>query len=234
VLSIEDVSAGYGKFQVLKAVSMKVETGQTVVILGPNGGGKSTLLNLIVGLLRPTSGTINFDGQRIDGKEAHEIVEKGISIVLEGGRLFPRLTVYDNLKIGTFTKRSRKEFRGRTEQIFLLFPILKRRQNQISGSLSGGERQMLAIARALMNNPKLIIMDEPSAGLAPLVVNHVFEFIKGIKSEGYSILISEQNAKKSLELADYAYLLESGKIQFQGTKEHFLGSPDIKKTYLGI
>jgi len=234
MLSIEEVSAGYIELQVLNGVSLEVGTGKTVIILGPNGAGKSTLLNVIVGLLKPTSGAICFDGQRIDGKEAYEIADMGISIVLEGGRLFPMLSVYENLKIGTYTKRARKYFRERIEQIFSLFPILKERQSQMAGSLSGGERQMLAIARTLMLQPKIVILDEPSSGLAPIVVANVFEFIKRIKSEGYSILMSEQNAKKALEIADYAYLMESGRLKFQGSQEDFLENPEIKRAYLGI
>jgi branched-chain amino acid transport system ATP-binding protein len=234
MLSIEGMSAGYNQLQVLYAVSLDVETGKTVIIVGPNGAGKSTLLKVIIGLLKSTSGTIYFDGQQIDGKEAQEIVDLEISLVPEGGQLFPNLTVFDNLKVGTYVKRARRHFKERLEEVFGVFPILKDRKTQLAGSLSGGERQMLAIARSLMSKPKLVMLDEPSSGLAPLVVANVFKTIRQIKSEGYSILMSEQNARKALELADYAYLIESGRVQFQGNKEDFIQNPDIKRAYLGI
>ncbi|RLB06144.1 MAG: branched-chain amino acid ABC transporter ATP-binding protein [Deltaproteobacteria bacterium] len=234
MLRVEKINVSYGEFQVLHEVSIEVKSGETAIVVGPNGAGKTTLLRVISGLLKPTSGAIYFDGHRIDDKEPHEIVELGIALVPEGGRLFPYLTVYDNLKIGSFAKRARGGFRRTLEEIFELFPILKERRNQLAGSLSGGERQMLAIARSLMSQPKLIMLDEPSLGLAPRVVSRVFEFIGKIRSQGYSILMVEQNARKALELADHAYLLESGKLEFHGGREDFLRNPYIKKAYLGI
>jgi len=234
MLRVEKINASYGEFQALHEVSLEVKSRETAIVVGPNGAGKTTLLRVISGLLKPTSGVIYFDGHRIDDKEPHEIVELGIALVPEGGRLFPHLTVYDNLKIGSFTKRARGRFKKALEEIFELFPILKERRNQLAGSLSGGERQMLAIARSLMSQPKLVMLDELSLGLAPKIVSRVFEFIKEIKSQGYSILMVEQNAKKALELADHAYLLESGRLEFQGGKEDFLKNPYIKKAYLGI
>lgn len=234
MLKIEGISASYGELKVLYDISQEVADGETVVTVGPNGAGKTTLLRVISGVLKPTSGAIYFDGQRLDGKEPYEIVDMGIAIVPEGGRLFPGLTIYDNLKAGSYTKRSRRKFKQSLDEIFSSFPILKERQNQIAGSLSGGERQMLAIARTLMSRPKLVMLDEVSSGLAPKIVTDLFELVKAIKSQGYSILMVEQNVKKALELADHAYLMESGKLQLHGTKEDFIQSPHIKKAYLGI
>jgi branched-chain amino acid transport system ATP-binding protein len=234
MLKIEGISASYGELKVLHDISQEVADGETVVTVGPNGAGKTTLLRVISGVLKPSSGAIYFDGQRLDGKEPYEIVDMGISIVPEGGRLFPGLTVYDNLKAGSYTKRSRGELKQSLAEIFSNFPILKERQNQIAGSLSGGERQMLAIARTLMSRPKLVMLDEVSSGLAPKIVTDLFELVKAIKSQGYSILMVEQNVKKALELADHAYLMESGRLQLHGTKEDFIQSPHIKKAYLGI
>jgi branched-chain amino acid transport system ATP-binding protein len=234
MLKIEGISASYGELKVLHDISQEVADGETVVTVGPNGAGKTTLLRVISGVLKPSSGAIYFDGQRLDGKEPYEIVDMGISIVPEGGRLFPGLTVYDNLKAGSYTKRSRRKFKQSLAEIFSSFPILKERHNQIAGSLSGGERQMLAIARTLMSRPKLVMLDEVSSGLAPKIVTDLFELVKAIKSQGYSILMVEQNVKKALELADHGYLMESGRLQFHGPKEDFIQSPHIKKAYLGI
>jgi branched-chain amino acid transport system ATP-binding protein len=234
MLRIESISAAYGEFRVLHEISLEVGSGETAIAVGPNGAGKTTLLKVISGLLRPSLGTIHFDGQRVDDQEPHEIVELGISLVPEGGRLFPYLTVLDNLKIGSFSKKARGEFKKALDEIFSLFPILEDRKKQLAGSLSGGERQMLAIARSLMSRPKLVMLDEPSSGLAPKVISRVFEFVRSIKSQGYSILMVEQNARKALELADHAYLLESGSLQFHGGKEDFIKNPYIEKAYLGI
>ena len=234
MLKIEGISASYGELKVLHDISQEVADGETVVTVGPNGAGKTTLLRVISGVLKPTSGAIYFDGQRLDGKEPYEIVDMGIAIVPEGGQLFPGLTVYDNLKAGSYTKRSRREFKQSLAEIFSNFPILEERHNQIAGSLSGGERQMLAIARTLMSRPKLVMLDEVSSGLAPKIVTNLFELVKAIKSQGYSVLMVEQNVKKAIELADHAYLMESGRLQLHGTKEDFIQSPHIKKAYLGI
>jgi branched-chain amino acid transport system ATP-binding protein len=234
MIKVERIVAGYGDLIILKEVSLEVGHGQTAIIVGPNGAGKSTLLKVITGLLKPVSGAIHFNGQQIEQKEAHKIAEMGISIVPEGGKIFPGLTVYNNLKVGSYCKRARRQFKERLQEIFGLFPILRDREGQTAGSLSGGERQMLAIARALMSQPQLILLDEPSMGLAPLIVNEVFELVRKIKSQDYAILMTEQNVKKALQLADYAYLLESGVVQFQGAREIFSQNLDIQKTYLGI
>ena len=234
MIKIERIVAGYGELIVLKGVSLEIAKGQTAVLVGPNGAGKTTLLKVITGLLKPFSGSVHFDERRIDQQEAHRISGMGISIVPEGGRIFPGLTVYNNLKVGTYARRSRIHFRERIREIFTLFPILEERQRQNAGSLSGGERQMLAIARSLISQPQVILLDEPSMGLAPLVVNEVFEFIQQIKSQGYTVLMTEQNVKKALQLADHAYLLESGVVRFQGDRENFSQNPDIQKAYLGM
>jgi len=234
MIKIEKMVAGYGEITILKEVSLEVQQGETAIIVGPNGAGKTTLLKVITGLLRPFSGTVHFNGQAIDHEEAYRIAGMGICIVPEGGRAFPRLTVYNNLKVGTYSRRARKHFKERIQGIFKLFPILKERQGQVAGSLSGGERQMLAIARALISQPQVILLDEPSMGLAPLVVNEVFRVIEEIKSQGYTVLMAEQNVKKALRVADHAYLLESGTVQFHEDREIFSKNPNIQKAYLGI
>jgi len=234
MLKVEGISASYGKFNVLFEISIEVGQKSTVITIGPNGAGKSTLLKVISGLLKPTSGNITLHGERIDDKEPYQIIELGISVVPEGGRIFSELSVYENLKIGTYVKRARKILNRRILEIFSLFPILQERQKQMAGSLSGGERQMLAIARALMSQPTIIMLDEPSCGLSPLVVKNVFKLVDRIKAEGYSILLVEQNVSRALELADYAYLLESGRVQFSGKREDFVQNPYVKKSYLGM
>lgn len=234
MLNVRDVNVFYGEFQALESISLKIEKGQTVIVVGPNGAGKSTLLRTIAGLQQPRLGTIEFDGRRTDRMEAYQVVETGISLVPEGGRVFPHLSVLDNLKVGSYNKAARPRVDQWLPRIFELFPILAQRKKQRAGSLSGGERQMLAIARSLMSQPKLIMLDEPSLGLAPLVVNMVFEFVQTLKQEGYTILLVEQNANKALRVADYAYLIESGKLVFEGNSEDFDKNPYIKTAYLGL
>jgi branched-chain amino acid transport system ATP-binding protein len=234
ILSVDSIEVFYGEFQALEKVSLKVDKGQTVIVVGPNGAGKTTLLRTIAGLQPPRQGTVSFNGERTERLPAHLTVEKGISRVPEGGRVFPNLTVEDNLKVGSFTKRARAQATQKMQEVFDLFPILGQRRRQLAGSLSGGERQMLAISRSLMSQPRLIMLDEPSLGLAPLVVEMVFEVVKRMRAEGYSILLVEQNAYKALAIADYAYLLESGKLVFEGRSEDFDKNPYIKTAYLGI
>jgi branched-chain amino acid transport system ATP-binding protein len=234
LLQIQEISVFYMEFQALDQISLNVLEGETTTTVGPNGAGKTTLLRTISGFLHPTSGSIFFKGERIDGLDPYRIVEIGISHVPEGGRLFPYLTVQDNLKIGAFPRRARSKFRESLEEIYEFFPILKERRSQLADTLSGGERQMLAIARSLMARPILVLLDEPSTGLAPLVVTHVLDLVNDIKKKGYSILMVEQNARKALELADRAYLLESGRVRKEGNREEFLSDHHIKKVYIGL
>ncbi|MBV1750063.1 MAG: ABC transporter ATP-binding protein, partial [Desulfarculus sp.] len=221
MLTVDAIDTYYGEFQALEGVSLKVEKGQTVIVVGPNGAGKSTLLKTILGLQKARTGSIKFQDEEISGLAPHKVVERGISMVPEGGRVFPELSVQDNLRVGSYNPVARPNAQRQMEQIFSLFPILSDRKRQAAGSLSGGERQMLAIARSLMSCPKLIMLDEPSLGLAPLVVNMVFDFIQQMKKEGYAILLVEQNANKALKVADYAYLVESGKLVYEGDRDSF-------------
>jgi branched-chain amino acid transport system ATP-binding protein len=234
MLEIHHLNVSYGEFQALFDVSLRVAEGETVITVGPNGAGKSTLLKTTSGLLSASSGDIEFLGKRIDGLPAHEIVELGITHVPEGGRLFPQLTVYENLKVGSYLKRARGEAAATLKEIYRLFPILDERKQQMADTMSGGERQMLAIARSLMSRPRLILLDEPSSGLAPRVVSRVLDFVHQIKSQGYSILMVEQNVRKALRLSDRAYLMESGRVHKEGAKQSFLDDPYIKKAYIGL
>jgi len=234
MLEIQDVNVYYGEFQALFGASLRVSEGETVITVGPNGAGKSTLLKAISGLLHPRSGSITFLGNRIDRLPAHEIVELGITHVPEGGRLFPQLSVYENLRVGSYLKRARGEAAATLQEIYRLFPILDERKKQLADTMSGGERQMLAIARCLMSRPKLILLDEPSSGLAPRVVSRVLDFVHQIKAQGYAILMVEQNVRKALKLSDRAYLMESGRVHKEGTQQSFLDDPYIKKAYIGL
>jgi len=234
MLEIQNLNVSYGEFQALFDVSLRVAEKDTVITVGPTGAGKSTLLKTVSGLLHPRSGTITFLGKRIDGLPAHEIVEMGITHVPEGGRLFPYLTVWENLKIGSYLPRARGEAGKILNEIYQLFPILDERKRQLADTMSGGERQMLAIARCLMSRPKLILLDEPSSGLAPRVVSRVLEFVHQIKGQGYAILMVEQNVRKALRLSDRAYLMESGRVHKEGTQDSFFQDPYIKKAYIGL
>lgn len=234
MLEVQGIDVFYGEFQALFQMSLEVRERETVITVGPNGAGKSTLLRAISGLLACRSGSIRFLGQPIDNLPAYRIVELGIAHVLEGGRVFPHLTVVENLKIGSYIKRARGTLERNLQEIYQLFPRLAERRSQLADTLSGGERQMLAIARSLMSGPRLILLDEPSSGLAPLVVSMLFDFVRNIKSRGYSILMVEQNVRKALELSDRAYLLESGKVRLQGTREEFSQETYIRQAYLGL
>ncbi len=234
MLEIQNLNVYYGEFQALFDASLRVSEGETVITVGPNGAGKSTLLKTISGLLQPRSGTITFLGKPIDHLPAHEIVELGITHVPEGGRLFPQLSVYENLKVGSYLKRARSEAAATLKEIYRLFPILDERKKQLADTMSGGERQMLAIARCLMSRPKLILLDEPSSGLAPRVVSRVLEFVHQIKAQGYAILMVEQNVRKALRLSDRAYLMESGRVHKEGNQQSFLEDPYIRKAYIGL
>ena len=231
MLKVADLSVNYGHVEALKNVSVEVQRGQICSIIGANGAGKSTLLKTISGLVKPLSGTIFFEGKPLP-KQAHRIVAEGIVHVPEGRKTFSGLTIEDNLLVGaTLTDRSR--IAANLERQYELFPILKERRNQFAGTLSGGEQQMLAVARGLMSEPKIILLDEPSMGLAPLIVNQIYRLIRQIRESGITVLLIEQNAKKALSICDHAYVLENGKIKLSGTGEELLASDEVRKAYLG-
>ncbi len=234
MLQLEHVTAGYGHFTALWDVSLRVAAGEAVAVVGPNGAGKTTLLRVISGLVSPRGGAMDFEGASLVGRQAHEVVARGIAHVPEGRRLFPGLSVADNLKMGAFLPAARRAFRESVERVYALFPILAERQSQRAGSLSGGEQQMLAIGRALMSRPKLILLDEPSMGLAPVMVLRVFELIRQIRSEGYTILVVEQNVRQVLKLVDRAYLLEVGRIKMEGRADALAEQDFVRKAYVGL
>ena len=231
MLKVENLSVNYGHIEALKNVSVEVKKGQICSIIGANGAGKSTLLKTISGLVKPVSGTIYFEGKPLP-KKAHKIVAEGIVHVPEGRKTFSGLTIEDNLLVGgTLTDKSR--LTANLEKQYELFPILKERKNQFAGTLSGGEQQMLAVARGLMSEPKIILLDEPSMGLAPLIVNQIYKLIEQIRESGITVLLIEQNAKKALSICDFAYVLENGKIKLSGSGEELLASDEVRKAYLG-
>ena len=234
MLELKSVDAGYGSFQALFGVSLEVNAGEAVGVIGPNGAGKTTLMRVVSGLIRPSAGAISFERADILKTPEHRIVSLGIAHVPENRRLFPRLTVQDNLKMGAFMPEARKRYAERLEVVFDLFPRMKERRNQLAGTMSGGEQQMCAIGRALMSDPKLLLLDEPSAGLAPVVVQQVFELVNKIRSSGLTVLIVEQNVQQVLRVVDRAYLLEAGSIRASGTASAMLQSDTIKQAYLGV
>jgi len=234
MLSLAAVSAGYGSFQALFDVSLEVPQGEAVGVIGPNGAGKTTLMRVISGLLPLRDGVMTLEGRPIGGLPAHRMVEQGIAHVPENRRLFPRLSVEDNLRIGAFIPEARKRFAAQLDWVYMLFPRLKDRREQLAGTLSGGEQQMCAIGRALMSKPKILLMDEPSAGLAPLVVAQVFELVQRIRAEGLTVLIVEQNVQQVLEVVDRAYLLEVGAIKLAGTAAELRSNDFIRKSYMGL
>jgi branched-chain amino acid transport system ATP-binding protein len=234
MLSLAAVSAGYGSFRALFDVSLEVPQGEAVGVIGPNGAGKTTLMRVISGLVPLSAGAMTLEGRSVGGLAAHRMVEQGIAHVPENRRLFPRLSVEDNLRIGAFIPQARARFREQLGRVYDLFPRLKDRREQLAGTLSGGEQQMCAIGRALMSGPKLLLMDEPSAGLAPLVVQQVFDLIHRIRAEGLTVLIVEQNVQQVLEVVDRAYLLEVGSIKLAGTSAELKGNEFIRKSYMGL
>lgn len=234
MLKLEKVVTHYGDVQALRNVSFKVDEGQIVSIIGSNGSGKSTTLNTISGVLKCSSGSIIFNDKKINQTSPHQIVEAGIIQVPEGRRLFPYMTVYENLKLGSFNSRGRKALKESVEEAFSYFPILEERRNQTAGTLSGGEQQMLAIARGLMAKPKLLMLDEPSLGLAPLVVDQVFETVKKINLQKITILLVEQDVFQALALAHWAYVLENGSVVMEGEAEGLLNNPQVKEAYIGL
>jgi branched-chain amino acid transport system ATP-binding protein len=234
MLQLTNIDAGYAGFQALFDVSMKVDAGEAVAVLGANGAGKTTLLRVISGLLPASGGEMTMDGVSLRAIAPHRIVEAGIAHVPESRRLFPRLSVESNLKMGAFIPEARKRFGERLDYVYGLFPRLKERRRQLAGTMSGGEQQMCAIARALMSGPKLLLLDEPSMGLAPVVVAQVFELVRRIRAEGYTVLIVEQNVAQVLKIADRAYLLEVGRIKASGSAAELLASDEVRKAYMGI
>src|SRR5260221_1860945 len=234
MLELRSVDAGYASFQALFGVSLDVKAGEAVGVIGPNGAGKTTLMRVISGLIRPRSGTLAMEGTDLVATPAHQIVGLGIAHVPENRRRFPRLTVEENLKMGAYMPRARAKFAERLDFVFALFPRLKERRLQLAGTMSGGEQQMCAIGRALMSEPRLLLLDEPSAGLAPLVVQQVFELVRRIRAEGLTVLIVEQNVPQVLDVVDRAYLLEVGSIKLAGTSAELKGNDFIRRSYMGL
>jgi len=233
MLEIRNLSVHYGGIHALQGIDIDVPEGKIVTLIGANGAGKSTTLRSIVGLVKTSGGNVAWNGEKLTGLATKDIVSKGIVLVPEGRRIFPNLTVEENLKLGAYSRSDKAGIAADEERVFALFPRLKERVRQKGGTLSGGEQQMLAVARALMTKPKLLMMDEPSLGLAPLVVKMIFDIIKTINAEGTTVLLIEQNAKAALEVADYGYVLETGRIILQGKGRDLLADDRVRKAYLG-
>ena len=231
ILSVKDLQVNYGGIEAVKGISFDVPAGDIVTLIGANGAGKSTTLKAIAGLVKPRSGSILFEGTNITGKDSSDIVAKGVTLVPEGRRVFSNMTVLENIKIGAYLRKDNLD--GDIAWVYDLFPRLKERAWQLAGTLSGGEQQMLAVARALMSRPKVLMMDEPSLGLAPLVVKGIFDIIREINKQGVTVLLIEQNANMALKTADYAYVLETGRIGLSGTGAELLANENVKKAYLG-
>ncbi|MEL7566013.1 MAG: ABC transporter ATP-binding protein [Dehalobacterium sp.] len=233
MLKVENINAYYGSIHALKGISIEVNQGEIVTLIGANGAGKTSILKSISGLLVPKSGTISFEGKDITGIAAQAIVKMGLCQVPEGRRIFANMSVLENLELGAFLDHDKAAVKKRMENVFQRFPRLAERKNQSSGTLSGGEQQMLAMGRALMSKPKLLLLDEPSMGLAPILVQEIFSIIKEINEQGTTILVVEQNAHQALSIAQKAYVLETGRIVLSGTAEEVAASEDVKKAYLG-
>ena len=233
MLKIENLHVSYGGIRALRGVSLEVPDGKIVTLIGANGAGKSTTLRTISGLIKADSGSITYDGQELLGQPIYKILEKGIAMVPEGRRVFTNLTVRENLKVGAYLRKDKAEIEKDLDWVYSLFPRLKERDWQLAGTLSGGEQQMLAVGRALMSRPKLMMMDEPSLGLAPLVVKGIFEIIKEINRQGVTVLLIEQNANMALKTADVGYVLETGEITLSGSGRELLANEAVKKAYLG-
>ena len=233
MLEIKDLEVYYGMIQAIKGVSFEVSEGEVIALIGANGAGKTTILHTITGLLEAKKGSVMFNGTDITKVPAHRIVTMGMAHVPEGRRVFANLTVLQNLKMGAYTRKDKTEIEETLKTIYKHFPRLEERQNQLAGTLSGGEQQMLAMGRALMSHPKIILMDEPSMGLSPIFVNEIFDIIKEVSASGTTVLLVEQNAKKALSISDRAYVLETGKIVLEGKADELLNNDSIKKAYLG-
>ncbi len=234
MISVKELDAGYGDIQVLRGVSLEINEGEIVSLVGANAAGKSTMVKALSGIIKPWRGQVLFDGVRVDTLEPHEIVELGIVQVPEGRRLFPQMSVLENLLLGAYTPRARRDYAKTLRDIFEMFPILKERQNQLAGSLSGGEQQMCAIGRGLMAKPKLLMLDEPSLGLAPILVAQVLNMVKAIREQGVTVLLVEQNVRQSLALADRGYVLENGRIVIEGPSAALLADDRLRQAYLGM
>jgi branched-chain amino acid transport system ATP-binding protein len=234
MLELRSVRAGYGSFQALFDVSLDVRSGEAVGVIGPNGAGKTTLMRVISGLIRPTAGSISMEGVDLLTTPAHQIVAVGIAHVPENRRLFPRMSVEDNLKMGGFMPAARAKHAGRLALVYELFPRLRERRRQLAGTMSGGEQQMCAIGRALMSDPKLLLLDEPSAGLAPVIVQQLFDLVRRIRAGGLTVLIVEQNVQQVLRVVDRAYLLKAGSIRAAGRASDLLESETLREAYLGV
>lgn len=233
MLEVKDLEVNYGVIKAIKGVSFEVNEGEVISLIGANGAGKTTILHAVSGLLNKANGTVFFEGKDITKTPAHSIVSLGMAHVPEGRRVFAQLTVLENLKLGAYTRKDKKELEDTLNMVYERFPRLKERKNQLAGTLSGGEQQMLAMGRALMSHPKLILMDEPSMGLSPIFVEEIFSIIRDISAEGTTVLLVEQNAKKALSIADRAYVLETGNITLSGDAKDLLNDESVKKAYLG-
>lgn len=232
LLEVKDLHVSYGEIKAIRGINFNINQGEIVTIIGSNGAGKSTTLNSLAGLIKPASGTVLFNGEDVTKLESYELVKKGISLSPEGRQIFPRMSVIENLELGGYF-RTRTELEKGKNNVFELFPILKERSWQSGGTLSGGEQQMLAIGRALMASPKILILDEPSLGLAPIIVKEIFKLIRRIRDEGITVLLVEQNAKMALSISDRGYVLETGKIRLEGKSEELLNNEEVHKLYLG-
>lgn len=233
MLEVKDLEVYYGMIQAIKGVSFEVNEGEVISLIGANGAGKTTILHTVTGLLSPKKGSVIFEGKDITKTPAHRIVSLGMAHVPEGRRVFAQLSVYQNLKMGAYTRTDKDEIEATLAQVYKRFPRLEERKNQMAGTLSGGEQQMLAMGRALMSHPRIILMDEPSMGLSPILVNEIFEIIKSVSASGTTVLLVEQNAKKALSIADRAYVLETGNIVMSGDAKKLMNDDSIKKAYLG-
>lgn len=233
MLEVNDIHVYYGLIQAIKGISFHVEAGEVISLIGANGAGKTTVLHTITGLLNPKNGSINFEGKDITKVPPHKIVSLGMSHVPEGRRVFAQLSVYENLKLGAFTRSNKEEIEETLSKVYKRFPRLEERKRQLAGTLSGGEQQMLAMGRALMSNPRIILMDEPSMGLSPILVSEIFDIIREISESGTTVLLVEQNAKKALSISDRAYVLETGNIVLEGKASVLINDESVKKAYLG-
>jgi branched-chain amino acid transport system ATP-binding protein len=234
VLVAQNVSAAYGMVQILRDVSFKIEEGEIVSIIGPNGAGKTTLVKTVMGFLKPQTGTIRFRGENIEKLATNEIVKRGLTMIPEGREIFPRMTVEENLMLGAYTITDKSKIREIKENVYRIFPVLKKKEKALAQTLSGGEQQMLVICRSLMSNPKLLILDEPSLGLAPIIVEKVLDTVRAINEEGVTVLLVEQNIHDSLNVANRGYVLEDGKIVLEGKSRELLSNSHIKEVYLGL